>query len=222
MVTKKSAQANLEDKKSFYLLMGFIMALSFVFIVIEWSGNTINIYQPDNQSASIDDYDLPPVTMPENIQTPPPPPTPIAEIINVVDDQTPIATTNIITDATPINDIQMLTDNKFDVAPEENNEIHVYVPEMPQFNGDVNSYLSNNIKYPQIPLENEIQGRVVCQFVVNKDGSIVDIQVVKSIDRYLDAEAVRVIKSMPNWKPGKMNGKAVRVKYTLPIMFKLM
>jgi len=222
MVTKKSAQANLEDKKSFYLLMGFIMALSFVFIVIEWSGNTINIYQPDNQSASIDDYDLPPVTMPENVQTPPPPPTPIAEIINVVDDQTPIATTNIITDATPINDIQMLTDNKFDVAPEENNEIHVYVPEMPQFNGDVNSYLSNNIKYPQIPLENEIQGRVVCQFVVNKDGSIVDIQVVKSIDRYLDAEAVRVIKSMPNWKPGKMNGKAVRVKYTLPIMFKLM
>ena len=82
-------------------------------------------------------------------------------------------------------------------------------------------YLAENIKYPMIAQENGIQGRVICQFVVNKDGSIVDINVVRSVDPSLDKEAIRVIKSMPKWKPGMQRGKAVRVKFTLPVVFRL-
>ncbi|HRR62720.1 MAG TPA: energy transducer TonB, partial [Paludibacteraceae bacterium] len=81
--------------------------------------------------------------------------------------------------------------------------------------------LSENIRYPVIAQENGIQGRVICQFVVNTDGSIVDIQVVRGVHPSLDEEAVRVIKSMPKWVPGKQRGKPVRVRFTLPINFKL-
>ena len=82
-------------------------------------------------------------------------------------------------------------------------------------------FLSKNIKYPTIAQENGVQGRVICQFVVNRDGSIVDVKVIRGVDAYLDKEAVRVIQSMPKWKPGKQRGKAVRVRYTLPVMFRL-
>ena len=83
-------------------------------------------------------------------------------------------------------------------------------------------FLSENVHYPAIAAENGIQGKVQCQFVVNKDGSIEDIQVVRSAgDPSLDKEAIRVIKSMPNWNPGKQRGKPVRVKYTIPVNFKL-
>lgn len=81
--------------------------------------------------------------------------------------------------------------------------------------------LGKNIKYPTISQENGVQGKVIVQFVVNKDGSIVDPVVVRSVDPYLDKEALRVIKTMPKWKPGKQRGKAVRVKYTVPVTFKL-
>jgi protein TonB len=95
---------------------------------------------------------------------------------------------------------------------------------MPEFPGGVdamNRYLVRNIKYPLIAQENGIQGRVICQFVVNSDGKIVDVQVVRGVEASLDKEAVRVIQSMPAWTPGRQGGKNVRVKYTLPIRFKL-
>ena len=82
-------------------------------------------------------------------------------------------------------------------------------------------YLRENIKYPTIPQETGTQGRVTVQFVVNKDGSIVDVKVAKGIDPYLDKEAVRVISTMPKWKPGKQRGVPVRCKFTVPVTFKL-
>ena len=82
-------------------------------------------------------------------------------------------------------------------------------------------FLGKNIKYPTISQENGVQGRVIVQFVVNRDGSIVDPVVVRGVDPYLDKEALRVIASMPKWKPGKQRGKEVRVKYTVPVTFRL-
>ena len=81
-------------------------------------------------------------------------------------------------------------------------------------------YLSKNIKYPTIPQENGTQGRVTVQFVVNKDGSIVDVNVIRGVDPYLDKEAVRVISTMPKWKPGKQRGVPVRCKFTVPVTLK--
>ena len=103
--------------------------------------------------------------------------------------------------------------------------VFVVVEKMPEFPGGaqaMHKFLAENVKYPVIAQENGIQGRVVCQFTVNKDGSLVDIEVVRSGgDQSLDKEAVRVIKSMPKWKPGTQRGRAVRVKYTIPVDFKL-
>jgi protein TonB len=107
---------------------------------------------------------------------------------------------------------------------EEETKVFDVVEQMPSFPGGPSAlmqYLNSNIKYPVVAEENGVQGRVVCTFVVEKDGSITDVRVVKSVDPSLDKEAVRVVKSMPKWIPGKQNGSAVRVKYTVPVTFRL-
>jgi protein TonB len=107
---------------------------------------------------------------------------------------------------------------------EEETKVFEVVEQMPQFPGGdaaLMQYLSSHIKYPVVAEENGIQGRVVCTFVVERNGSISDVRVVKSVDPSLDKEAVRVIKSMPAWIPGKQNGAPVRVKYTVPVTFRL-
>ncbi|MBQ1796488.1 MAG: energy transducer TonB [Prevotella sp.] len=107
---------------------------------------------------------------------------------------------------------------------EEENKVFDVVEQMPSYpggNGALMQYLSSHIKYPVIAEENGIQGRVICTFVVERDGSITDVRIAKSVDPSLDKEAMRVVSSMPKWIPGKQNGSAVRVKYTLPVTFRL-
>jgi protein TonB len=106
----------------------------------------------------------------------------------------------------------------------EENKVFDVVEQMPSFPGGMGalmSWLGQNIKYPVIAAENGVQGRVIVQFVVEKDGSITDVKVAKSVDPSLDKEAARVVSAMPKWTPGKQNGSAVRVKYTVPVTFKL-
>ena len=106
----------------------------------------------------------------------------------------------------------------------EEQQIFQVVEEMPEFPGgmaECMKWLGKNIKYPTISQENGVQGRVTVNFVVNADGSIVDVKVLRGVDPYLDKEALRVVGLMPKWKPGKQRGKEVRVKYTLPVMFRL-
>ena len=108
-------------------------------------------------------------------------------------------------------------------APVEE-EVFDMVEQAPQFPGgpaELMAYLSKNIRYPVIAQENGISGRVICQFVVGSDGSVRDIKVMRGVDPSLDKEAVRVIQSMPKWIPGRQNGKAVSVRYTLPVTFRL-
>lgn len=107
---------------------------------------------------------------------------------------------------------------------EEENKVFDVVEQMPSFPGGMPAlmkWLSDNMKYPPIAAENGVQGRVIVQFVVEKDGSVTDVHVARSVDPSLDKEAVRVVKVMPKWIPGKQNGSAVRVKYTLPVTFRL-
>lgn len=110
------------------------------------------------------------------------------------------------------------------VVNEDESQIFVFVEEYPEFpNGEENlyKYLGSNIKYPHEALENGIQGTVVVKFVVEKDGSISNVKAVRKIGGGCDEEAVRVVKRMPRWKPGKQSGKPVRTEFTLPIQFKL-
>jgi protein TonB len=107
---------------------------------------------------------------------------------------------------------------------EEETKVFDVVEQMPSFPGgdaELMKFLHDHIKYPVVAEENGIQGRVIAQFVVERDGSISDVKVIKSVDPSLDKEAIRVLKSMPKWIPGKQNGSAVRVKYTVPVTFKL-
>ena len=107
---------------------------------------------------------------------------------------------------------------------EEETKVFDVVEQMPSFPGgdaELMKFLSTHIKYPVVAEENGIQGRVIATFVVERDGSISDVKVIKSVDPSLDKEAIRVLKSMPRWIPGKQNGSAVRVKYTVPVTFRL-
>lgn len=120
-------------------------------------------------------------------------------------------------------DIADLKDNKV-VVQEEEEKPFVGVEQMPQFPGgekELMTYLSKNIKYPTIAAENGIQGRVTLRFVVSKTGDITDVNVIKGLDPSCDKEAIRVVKNMPKWIPGKQNGRNVPVYYTLPVSFRL-
>ena len=224
MQIKKSQQASLEDKKIVYVLMGFIFVLSLCYIALEWTEKEVTKYEVVDEDFLIEEE----VEIQQTTQeTPPPPPPPVVqevEVLNVVEDDVETESIEISTE-----------DNKEEVviaapveAPEEEEEeevVFVVVESMPEFPGGQQAlfkFLGENVKYPVIAQENGIQGRVICQFVVNKDGSIVDAVVVRSSgEPSLDKEALRVINSMPKWKPGKQRGKPVRVKYTVPVNFRL-
>lgn len=106
----------------------------------------------------------------------------------------------------------------------EETKIFTVVEQMPMFpggDGALMGYLRDNIHYPTVAAENGVQGRVVVGFVVERDGSITDVNILRGVDPSLDREAMRVVKSMPKWTPGKQNGSAVRVKYQVPVSFRL-
>ncbi len=127
------------------------------------------------------------------------------------------------TDVAIRNDIAVNT-NESEEKKEVANKVFDVVEQMPSFPGGneaLMKFLSDNVKYPVVAQENGVQGRVVVSFVVEKDGSITDVKVVRSVDPSLDKEAARVVKSMPRWIPGKQNGAAVRVKYNVPVSFRL-
>ena len=114
--------------------------------------------------------------------------------------------------------------DKLSTVSVESRKVFTVVEQMPSFPGGdaaLMSYLANNIHYPTVAAENGVQGRVVVGFVVERDGSITDVRILRGVDPSLDREAMRVVKSMPRWTPGKQNGSAVRVKYQVPVAFRL-
>ncbi|OJV42918.1 MAG: energy transducer TonB [Bacteroidales bacterium 36-12] len=225
MDIKKSSKASLEDKKTIFVLMGLVVALSFIYIAFEWTKHEVTIYEAVSTDI-VQEEEIEIITTAEELPPPPPPEIPeVIEVLNVVEDD--VETAQIIIDTEDDKDKKVVIQAPVQAATvveEETEVVFMVVETMPSFPGGdaaLFKYLSDNIKYPVIAQESGIQGRVICQFVVNRDGSIVDIEVVRSVDRSLDAEAVRVIQSMPKWSPGKQRGKSVRVKYTLPVNFRL-
>lgn len=229
MEVKKSPKANLEPRKLTWQLLGFVMVLAFLFVAFEWSRRDVTI---DTSQAVRDiafEEEIMPIT--EQIELPPPPPpaevpAQVPEFLNVVENDEEVADVKIQTNedlGQKVEIKQYVAPTIIEEAPQED-EIFMVVEDMPEPPGgiaELMKFLGKNIKYPTIAQENGIQGRVVVEFVVNRDGSIVDPKVVRGVDPSLDKEAVRVIMSMPKWKPGKQGGKTVRVKYTVPVTFRL-
>ena len=224
MHIKKSEKASLEKDKLIYALMGLVFVLSLVYVALEWTEREVTKYKvTDTEFLFEEEVEIQQTSQ----ETPPPPPPPAVqevEVLNVVEDNVETETIEVSTEETE-TEVVIAAPVEAPVEEEEEEVVFVVVESMPEFPGGQQAlfkYLSENVKYPVIAQENGIQGRVICQFVVNKDGSIVDVEVVRSGgDPSLDKEAIRVIKSMPKWKPGKQRGKAVRVKYTVPVNFKL-
>ena len=215
----------MEDKKLTYVLLGFVFVLSLCYVALEWTEKEVTKYEVADMDFQFEEEIEIQQTSQETTPPPPPPPVQEVEVLNVVEDDVETETIEINTEDD--KDVEVIIQAPVEVKEEEEDEevVFVVVETMPEFPGGQQAlfkYLSENVKYPVIAQENGIQGRVICQFVVNKDGKIVDVEVVRSGgDPSLDKEAIRVIKSMPPWKPGKQRGKAVRVKYTVPVNFRL-
>lgn len=227
MEIKKSERADLERGKSTSLLIGFVMALSVMFVALEWTQREV---EDDSEIYGVKDVSLNeemvPITLPEK-KTVPPPPAAVtqADILEIVDDDAEVEEDIMASTEDQVEWVDLDEIEYVEVEPEpEEEEIFMVVEDAPEFPGGTQAlldYLRKNIKYPPLCRENGIQGRVLVSFVVNKDGAIVEPQVVKSVNKQLDQEALRVISTMPNWKPGKQRGKPVRVKYTVPVNFRL-
>ncbi len=230
MEVKKSPKADLEGGIGMSILMGMIVGLAVLFVGFEWGTKDVQVVTADEGVADIIAEEEIEITRPEN--TPPPPPPPpapaVTEVLNVVEDDVELEQQEIISSEDDATAAQTETFVAPVVEEEEEEEsaqqIFTVVEKQPEFPGgtaELFKYLSKAIKYPVIAQENGIQGRVVCSFVVNRDGSIVDIQVMRGVDPSLDKEAIRVISEMPKWKPGEQRGKPVRVRFILPVQFRL-
>lgn len=223
METKKTPKANLENKRPTWLLVGYVTVLAFMFVAFEWTRD-IRVDTSGRIAENVfeQDMEIPLTRQPE--VTPPPPPqvTPINDVLTIIDDDATAEETNFASseetgEDVVIKHIPVTVDEEVVVE----DEIFVIVEENPQFpdggTAGLLQYLGKNIKYPTIPQENGTQGRVTVQFVVNKDGSIVDVKVIRGVDPYLDKEAVRVISTMPKWIPGKQRGVPVRCKFRINV-----
>ena len=212
---KKSPKANLESNKSTWLLIGYVLVFAVMFVAFEWTATERKeTGMVISAGVLLEEEVMIPITLPEKKVVPPPPEAKqITDVLEIVEDDAEIEETEIISveDQGEVVEINENMNIVVEELPEEET-IYNVVEDQPEFPGGMQAlmkYLRDNIKYPSISRQNNSQGRAYINFVVNTDGSITD------------KEAVRVVSGMPKWKPGKQQGKTVRVKYTLPVMFRL-
>lgn len=229
METKKTERANLEGGKTLNFLMGMAVAMAALFVSFEWGTQDVQAMAYDGDGG-IEWVDEIPITLPEQALPPPPPPqVVIAEALTVVDDDTDVDDVQLLTtEDTPDNPQTSTYLPPVTVEDEEEDENRIFsvaetekMPVFPGGEGALLRFISQTVRYPVDAQENGIQGRVTATFVVNRDGSIVDTNILRGVYPSLDREALRVIKAMPPWEPGMQRGKPVRVKYTIPITFRL-
>lgn len=228
MEVKKSQKADLEGKKGVFFEVGLTLALAILLLAFEWKSSSEEVSQFQTVAEEQIEEEIIPITQQMLKPPPPPPPAPkLTDLIDIVEDDTQIDEELEIQDVDDTSEnIDVPTDaSDFGPYGDEDTgdtEVFVVVEDMPSFpGGNVQKWIAKNVKYPVLAMENGIQGKVFIQFVIERDGSITDVKVLRGVDASLDKEAVRVVKAMPKWKPGKQRGKPVRVSYTLPINFQL-
>lgn len=227
MELKKSPKADLEKKRGLFLEVGLVVILAvslFAFNLKSYDHEEVEIVQ----RTAVEEIEETVIQTAEELPPPPPPEAPqVTTDLTIVDDNTEIENEIGIID---MNDNATQAQEEFvpvvieeeEVVEEE--EIFIFVEEMPQYKegeAAMYSFIRDNVKYPQLARENNIEGKVYVQFVVEKDGSVTNVKVMRDIGGGCGQEAMRVVKSMPKWKPGKQRGKPVRAQFTLPISFTL-
>lgn len=228
MEVKKAPEADLERRRPWWLLAGYVVALSLVFIALEWR-TPVEEFDADGTLSDLlfeEELDIP---LPETLFEPPPPPPVEApappEQLEMVDNETPVEEETPPPPSSEVTESTPLPKSLPKISRPAEEEPYLLVDELPEFpDGGLSGlmrYLTRHVRYPVLAQRKHIQGRVLCQFIVNADGSIADVQVLTGVHPTLDREAKRVLSAMPPWKPGKLKGKPVRVRFTLPVEFRL-
>ncbi|HPD96182.1 MAG: energy transducer TonB [Bacteroidales bacterium] len=228
MEVKKSPKADLENKKFLFAEVGLAITLGVLLLAFNWTTtDTVNVDMVNAPEAKVE-QEIVPVTNQDEVKQPEPPKVvAVSDVIKVVadnvniNDNTDIFENDFKEDAS----VQIMQFSDEEEEAEEQPPF-VIVEEMPGFgDGDINefriNYVQKNLKYPDVAAENGIQGRVYVNFVVEPDGRVTHVKVVRGVDPALDKEAVRVVSASPRWRPGKQRGKPVRVQFTIPIIFVL-
>ena len=225
MEAKKSQKADLERKRTVFVQIGMIVALALILVAFEWKTYDVEQIKIDARQAENVEEEMIEITQ-QNKPPPPPAPPPTTTLINIVKDDVEVLDDIIIdAEATQFTEIPKYTPPAV-VEEEEVAEAEIFtvVEDQPSFPGGDAArirFLQENIKYPQMARESGIQGTVYVTFVVEKNGAVSDVRVLRGIGGGCDEEAVRVIKAMPKWQPGKQRGKPVRVQFNMPIKFTL-
>ena len=225
MEEKKSPKANLENKKLMFIQIGMIISLLIAWMAFEHKSYDKREIDPSllNREVVVDE-EMVEITKQEE-QKPQPVEVPKQTTqLEIVQDDVEVEDIEINAEVDQTEIIEEYVPVEVEEEEVTEQEIFQIVEEMPAYPGGdqkLMEYVAKNIKYPQIARETGIQGRVFVGFVVEPDGSVSNVKVLRGIGGGCDEEAMRVVKSMPKWKPGKQRGKAVRVSYMLPVNFKL-
>ena len=225
MEIKKSPKADLQNKRGLLLEVGLALALIFVIAAFAYTPKEHRIEQVDLNYGPVEE-EITEITRQD--QKPPEPPKKvemkvIADLLQVVTNDTKITTevdfAEFSDDTEILQQVEVVEETIEDDAP------FVTAETMPTFQGgDLNTFrnwVQSNVKFPQIALENGISGRVILSFVIERDGRLTNIKVLRTPDRSLSEEAVRVLSQSPKWTPGKQRNQVVRVSYTLPVEFRV-
>lgn len=229
MEIKKSPKADLENKKMLFLEIGLVIALAVCGAALAFNTKPEpEPYTPPKQDVREQEFEMDRTVQEQEQQQPEQQKAKtqvLADVLTIVSNDTKIETPDLLfsDDASAFEDFEFEVEEVVENIVEE--EIFVTAEEMPTFQGGdlskFRNWVQNNVKYPQIALENGIQGNVVIKFVVEKDGKLSNIQVLQTPDKTLADAAVQVLQKSPKWKPGKQRNKPVRVTYTLPVSFKI-
>lgn len=227
MERKKSPKADLEGKKGIFFEIGLAIALGILLFAFEWTTSNAEVDQFEMLADEQVEEEIIPITQQQLTPPPPPPPPPpvLSDLLEIVEDDVDIDDDLEILDAEDESDNEVRDLSAFDDFGDEDTgeaEVFIIVENMPIFpEGNPQTWIAKNIKYPIIAQENGIQGRVFVKFVVEPTGKVSNVEILRGVDASLDKEAIRVINSMPAWKPGMQRGKPVRVSIQIPINFQL-
>ena len=237
MNQKKTEKADLENKRGYFLEIGFIITLLVFWGVFEWKSTVEKADDLGTLEIVAEDEELAPVTRQDEMLPPPPPPPPqtVADIIEIVDDKVEVTEDFMSTEAD--QDTKVEIQEVVEVAQEEEvveePQVFFIVEDMPEFPGGeiaLRKYIAENVRYPEMAKENDIpviaDGGIKYSGDITKalaagGSSVKNVEILRGVDPLLDKEAKRVVESLPKWKPGKQRGKAVKVSHSVPIKFAL-
>lgn len=225
MELKKSKDADLENKKIVFRSVGLVMVSALVLMAFSMETAVVDekVAMAEEKKKKEDEliFEMPPEQAPPPEQQEAAPPPPTLEIVEVVEDDEEIEELDLTTFEEEVDPVDDTQEDDVEIEAEPIVDFAEVEPAFPGGEVEMIRFIQQNVEYPELSREMGEQGTVYVQFVVNSDGSIQDVIVLKGVSELLDKEAVRVVKKMPNWSPGEQAGKKIRVRYQIPIKFSI-